>query len=237
MTNFLEIVHNKNDSIQENNFDTWFWWLNKINKIKNMWFPYFEKKQVQEWLDDLPDNRVITREEYNKYLPHIKQQNMLVKHSDTIFGYIVGTIDKDRFSLSQINNSIADTKKQDWLFIKQLSIVNTPVEEYNEIPPAHIIMLEKKARELNIFDKISVLEPKEQIITETMIKDPVLVWTINEYKDLFFIIWVWNDNIDLQKYLTQWTEALIDESKKFLNEFKQVWSLGFWLLQNIKSLN
>lgn len=237
MTNFLEVVKYKNNTIEENNFNTWFWWLNKINNIKNMWFPYFEKKQVQEWLDDLPDNRVISREEYRDYSQYIKWINILIKEDCNSLKLIAGKIDKDKFNLSQIKNSIADTKKQDWIFIKQLSIVNTPVEEYNKIPPAHIIMLEKKARELNIFDKISVLEPKEKILRDTMIKDPVLVWTIDEYKDLFFIIWVWNDDIDLQKYLTQWTEALINESKKFLNEFKEVWSLGFWLLQNNKLLN
>ena len=237
MTNFLEIVKDKNDVIEENNFDTWFWWLSKINKIKNMGFPYFEKKQVQEWLDDLPDNRIITRTEHREYLQYIKWSNISIKEDYNSLKLVVWWIDKDRFSLSQIKNSIADTKKQDWLFIKQLSIVNTPVEEYNEIPPAHIIMLEKKARELNIFDKISVLEPKEQIIKETMIKDPVLVWTIDEYKDLFFIIWVWNDNVDLKRYLTKWNSVLIEESEKFLNEFKEVWSLWFWLIKNIKLLN
>ena len=66
----------------------------------------------------------------------------------------------------------------------------TPIDQYGEIPPAHVLDKIEKAQEDGIFDKFEVARIKWQTIS----KDPIVFGSIYGCSDYFFIA-QWDDDV------------------------------------------
>lgn len=80
-------------------------------------------------------------------------------------------------------------------------IVETKLNEYNRIPPAHIIQSEIKLR--NDFDELVVLEPEVEKVEIPIITDPILCGKINQFPDSYFLVDAWIEDVDLKSLLNK----------------------------------
>lgn len=76
----------------------------------------------------------------------------------------------------------------------KFSIKETKIEKYENLVPSHAIQNLKKAEKSGFFDSYVVLDPDVQK-AKVEIVDPILCGKVSPYRDIFFIIDAWHQDI------------------------------------------
>lgn len=90
----------------------------------------------------------------------------------------------------------AETLKEDKNTQRFKTLVFIPVEEYNEVPPDHVLTAIERAKDVGCFDAFEVakIEWKKEI------KDPIVFGRVNGSTDRFFIA-QWDDDVSIEDIL------------------------------------